>query len=681
MKTPPLLVALAILSLAPPAEGSANRAAEALETLRAGDRTPASRARAVEVLADPAAPLTPAEFADLLGPAAPWTAHIDAAELAGRRLDPALAPAMFSAFVESKASRVVHDPDVFERLLRGLQRFPPEVAASAFTDADLGSVSTNAADRLSFHWLNPLDVEFEGLRDPGGWIAAAVDLHTRRRVAQLATKGEYGLVTLQSDSGDAAFHVVEDAELIILVGQLLALGEEKLTFAEAVCRHRVLARDDARAAIAVLREVGRPFTAADERLLRRFVHSLPRVGRSIFVPERVNPVTGPVEAEPWTDSPLMPAGARVPSLPVGAAAYAILLFLGGGLLARKRSRRKWVFPLVAVGMTPLLFAGAELALGVAGVEPLGTVRPTFNPTNAPQDHFEEKALEGVPHHVTVTGRTRFAAVPKTKAEGELRVVTLGASSVHGSNYLAEEAWPAVVGRRLQANLPDKQVRVVNLGTGGAVSDEVFFYAREAIELLDPDLVIVSLGYNDFTHLKDLSAYRAYEPRDLQLRLELDRWRIVRVLSDVLPRLARTVEPTGAFLDPEGMSAADVAAVHRVAERSMQSNLERITGLARGAGVDVLFLMQAQNEELCGEGSARGSTADQCFPPAQRRAMARAAARDGVTVVDSVAALRAHAEGGPIGFRYFWDRIHASRTGHAVLGEALAPAATRILQAR
>ncbi len=676
------VVAAAVLFCASPAAASSGETAEALETLRAGDRLPASRADAIEALADPTNPLTPAQLDDLLALGAPWSAHIDAAQVASRRMGPALAAAMFRGFIGSKAGRVEHDPDVFEVLLRALQRFPPDVAAAAFAGADASAVTTHAADRLAFHWLNPLDVEFDEEPDPEGWIEAAVDRRTRLRLAGLAAQGEHGLVTLQSDSGDVGFHLVEDAELIVLVGHLLASGEDKLEYAQAVCSQRSMGREQVQAAIDALRSVGRPFSEAENALAARFLRLLPTGLRNEFVPDRVSPVRGSVEAEPWEASPLAPSRLRgLAPERVAAGLYGLLWFGFVGAFGRRKAWRRVVFPAAAVGLVPLLFGVVELGLGVAGVEPLGVVRPTFNPTNAPQAHFEDLTLESVEHQVTVSGKTRFAALPARKGENELRVVALGASSVHGSNYLREEAWPEVLGRRLTAQLPEHTVRVVNLGTGGAVSDEVFFHAREAIERLQPDLLVVSLGYNDFTHLRDLSAYRAYDPNDLRLRFELDRWRIVRVLTAVLPRIALPVEPRGAFLDPTEMSPVDVAAVQRVAERSVQSNLERITAMAASARVEVLFLLQGQNEELCGSGAVLGSRLDRCFPPALRGAVLRAASRDGVPVVDSAAALLAHAGEEPVGFQYYWDRIHASRLGHAVLGEAIAPAALDLLRAR
>jgi lysophospholipase L1-like esterase len=52
------------------------------------------------------------------------------------------------------------------------------------------------------------------------------------------------------------------------------------------------------------------------------------------------------------------------------------------------------------------------------------------------------------------------------------------------------------------------------------------------------------------------------------------------------------------------------------------------------------------------------------------------------VVDGAAAIRSHAGGtAQAGFPYFYDTIHPTRLGHAVLGEAIAPAAFEILDHR
>ena len=139
------------------------------------------------------------------------------------------------------------------------------------------------------------------------------------------------------------------------------------------------------------------------------------------VPERTNPVTGGVESEPWSESPLASAGG-VPTNHAVVLGYLLgLLCLGIGLAGLSPTWRPVIFRVGAVLLTPLLFAAIEVGLGVAGIQPLATVRPTFNPTNAPRGHFDEKMLEGVPHFVTVSGKTRFSVVPRTKPPGELRV--------------------------------------------------------------------------------------------------------------------------------------------------------------------------------------------------------------------------------------------------------------------
>ena len=71
----------------------------------------------------------------------------------------------------------------------------------------------------------------------------------------------------------------------------------------------------------------------------------------------------------------------------------------------------------------------------------------------------------------------------------------------------------------------------------------------------------------------------------------------------------------------------------------------------------------------------------------RRVAVDAAAASGSTVVDGAGALRWHAGGawtsadgapGVAGYRYYWDAIHPTRLGHAVLAAAIAPTAAELL---
>ena len=65
----------------------------------------------------------------------------------------------------------------------------------------------------------------------------------------------------------------------------------------------------------------------------------------------------------------------------------------------------------------------------------------------------------------------------------------------------------------------------------------------------------------------------------------------------------------------------------------------------------------------------------------RRIAIEAAAASGARVIDVPAALRHHDGGvlsGVAGWDYFYDSIHPTRLGHAVIGQALVPSASELL---
>lgn len=89
---------------------------------------------------------------------------------------------------------------------------------------------------------------------------------------------------------------------------------------------------------------------------------------------------------------------------------------------------------------------------------------------------------------------RPARVTPAKAPGTLRVVALGGSTTYGLYVGADEAFPAVLGRRLEAAL-SRPVEVLNLGCAGFASDRTAALLDTALEL-GPDLVVVYSGHNE-----------------------------------------------------------------------------------------------------------------------------------------------------------------------------------------
>jgi lysophospholipase L1-like esterase len=89
---------------------------------------------------------------------------------------------------------------------------------------------------------------------------------------------------------------------------------------------------------------------------------------------------------------------------------------------------------------------------------------------------------------------RWAVLESPKAKTKPRVVVLGGSSVYNSN----DANPHVnFPSALQRLLPD--VEVINLGTPGMDSAGVLWMSEQS-KKLDPDLLVVYTGHNDFSEI-------------------------------------------------------------------------------------------------------------------------------------------------------------------------------------
>jgi hypothetical protein len=170
---------------------------------------------------------------------------------------------------------------------------------------------------------------------------------------------------------------------------------------------------------------------------------------------------------------------------------------------------------------------------------------------------------------------------------------------------------------------------------------------------------------------------------MQIRMFLDRFRTARLVGSLAGGFAvLDPDPRGAWLDPEPPGEQDHALLRQIASSNLEGNLRRISWLSQKAGIPLLFVAQAQNEDICGPGSASGTEGAEepdCFPPQAHKALLMAAsAMGGVPVVDASSALRDRSMQPLIGERWFQDVIHLTREGNATLGEAVAPEALRLL---
>ena len=363
-----------------------------------------------------------------------------------------------------------------------------------------------------------------------------------------------------------------------------------------------------------------------------------------------------------------------------------LLLMGSWALALRRWPRARVvlFPVGAMLLVVVLLVGAAALLAVLGVRPLIEMRPAFDPNQVGARLYRPQSLEGQPHQVAEFGGHRYHAMATPRSPSLRRIVTLGESSVHGTHYLAEEAFSAV----LQDGLEDTEV--INAGLGGALSDEILQAGLEALTW-DPDLLILYFGYNDLTHIPYMARFRGYDPKGMALRRQLGQWRLVRVLRDVLPKglldAGGSVERP-AHLDDEAPSEVDQATMIELAVENATSNMVRLAVAARDEGVPVLVVTQATNGLGCG-GHASAAEAIElgCYQRELGTIAQQAARRAAVPLFDAdgmvgaaVAAAARPEDREPWG-DFFWDGVHPTRLGHALLGEAITPVVTEMLPPR
>ena len=623
--------------------------------------------------------VAPDEIEALLRPGVPELAQIDAARVASCKRDARLAAALFEGNLRSQLGVISPSPDVGYRLHRALLDLPSREAEDGVRAADLSWLPDAVWRRLEDDWLQPLGgatarrgspisaedrPAFDGLLDD--WRAALLD--------------EWGLGQLQQDGESRAewLFVELRAWLLALVIREGAAGDAR---AAAEAALQMALRQDAIHAALEARAAALPELEALRARLPP--PETQRWGGRFRAPNPEFAPVGPSERGWVLREPGRPSlGLHALSL-VALVALVALWVLANRLWPR---RRRALLALGALALGPAAVVALECALALGGVAPPALLRPSFNLGGAVGPGFVTRVevIDGVEHAVLDGGAARAGLFPVHKPPGGWRVVTLGESSVYGADYLLEDSFSATLERRLQAQEPGRTVEVINAGVGGSVSDEILQFTQEVLRY-EPDLLVLYLGHNDLVPLADLVERRAYNVGTIAVRVLLDRLRLAMLLERALPEsallLAGRPEGQGGYLDEAPASPWERRLTGRLVTASLVSNLAAMARLARGRGVDVVIAVQGQPRSACDP--ALGGSTRRCFRD-QLRAVALAAGRaSGAGVVDAAGAVEDHREAaGEVGpWRYYWDTVHPTRLGHAIVGEALAPEVERLLRAR
>lgn len=287
---------------------------------------------------------------------------------------------------------------------------------------------------------------------------------------------------------------------------------------------------------------------------------------------------------------------------------------------------------------------------------------------------------GIPGGTTVNSRgLRGPEVPLQKQPGERRVLLLGDSTVFGVMVADQD----IFARRLEVALQrvDPSIKVLNGGAPGWSS----WQARRALEagLLDyrPDLVVIGTLWSDAqgARLSDDERFSAMWPIFDQSRafILLREWvrelrygpEVEEVHVDLRPPGSPVGGPPGAAADRPPIFGPGGAPAMRVPLATYPENLRAIADLARSVGGSPAFLVLP-----CVRDPAGGKVGDSRDD--YREAMRATAQALGAPIADTPAAFI-----GSSPQRMFFDEVHPTRDGHAVIAEVLARALDAWARAR
>lgn len=340
----------------------------------------------------------------------------------------------------------------------------------------------------------------------------------------------------------------------------------------------------------------------------------------------------------------------------------------GVLRLPRGSTRKALFALFALVLAAGVGEGAARLLGPELMPPdtahvaadgeavpgepnmLGDALAGWRARPGPQRSF------GIAGGTHVTSQGLRGPEPGGKAEGERRVLLLGDSTVFGVLVADAETFAVQVEGRLRAR--DARVRVLNGGCPGYSSWQALQALRVRLLPLAPDLVVVATLWSD-TQGADL-------PDSVRfggvVRRSLYRSRAFLLLATWLDTLRYGALAAPPAPEPVTHGLAPLAApTLRVPLGEYRRNLTAIADAARDAGARVAYLVLPCVRDVTGQGV--GDHRD-----AWRSAMREIAAAEGATLADASPAFV-----GRDPHLMFFDEVHPSPAGHALIADVLAAA--------
>ena len=99
---------------------------------------------------------------------------------------------------------------------------------------------------------------------------------------------------------------------------------------------------------------------------------------------------------------------------------------------------------------------------------------------------------------------------KEKPHDTYRIFTVGGSTTFGVGANGDETWPANLQKIINKEITEKKIEVINFGAYGAKSESEYILIKNKIISLNPDLIIMYDGWNDFQGIPVEKTIRSWE---------------------------------------------------------------------------------------------------------------------------------------------------------------------------
>ena len=180
-----------------------------------------------------------------------------------------------------------------------------------------------------------------------------------------------------------------------------------------------------------------------------------------------------------------------------------------------------------------------------------------------------------------------------RPDGVYRIVVVGGSTVFGFPYPPELAFPRQLQVLLNQQKNGQKFEVLNAGIVAINSFSVADVVNQ-VPVMEPDLIIVHTGHNEFYGPTGVESTAAVSPQALYpFVVKVRRTRLFQLISSCFQTKPQTHEHLLESL-PQSIDIPLSGPAFRRAERYYRHNLELITNSANSAGIPIVLTTVASN---------------------------------------------------------------------------------------